>query len=321
MPYDPNKHHRRSIRLKGYDYTQPGYHFITICVQDRRYLFGQISNGKMKLNDAGRMVKKWYYELENKFRDKKCHQMVIMPNHFHCIIENVTPIGADRSVCPYKTNDKTILNKQNILGQQTILKEQTILGEQNILGQQTILNEQTILGEQTISGSQPGRGEQNILGQQTILNEQTILGGQTISGSQPGRGEQIILGQQTILNEQTILGEQNILGSQTILNEQTILGGQNILGSHTDRGEHLGSPLYRAVQWFKTMSTNEYIRGVKQNGWQPFNRKLWQRNYWEHIIRNEQSYQTISDYIINNPAKWNDDKFYTQWPGNTQKII
>jgi len=226
MPYDPNKHHRRSIRLKGYDYTQPGYHFITICVQDRRYLFGQISNGKMKLNDAGWMVKKWYYELENKFRDKKCHQMVIMPNHFHCIIENVTPIGADRSVCPYKTNDKTILNKQNILGQQTILKEQTILGEQNILG------------------------------------------------------------------------------SQTILNEQTILGGQNILGSHTDRGEHLGSPLYRAVQWFKTMSTNEYIRGVKQNGWEPFNRKLWQRNYWDHIIRDERSYHTISNYIINNPKNW-----------------
>ena len=45
-------------------------------------------------------------------------------------------------------------------------------------------------------------------------------------------------------------------------------------------------------------------------GWTPFNGKLWQRNYWEHIIRNEKSYQTISDYIINNPAKWINDKFY-----------
>jgi hypothetical protein len=75
-------------------------------------------------------------------------------------------------------------------------------------------------------------------------------------------------------------------------------------------GEHMGSPLHGIVQWFKTMSTNEYIRGVKTLGWKPFNGKLLQRNYYEHIIRNEKSYQTIADYIVNNPAKWEDDKFY-----------
>ncbi|MCO5260659.1 MAG: hypothetical protein M9916_10990 [Crocinitomicaceae bacterium] len=58
------------------------------------------------------------------------------------------------------------------------------------------------------------------------------------------------------------------------------------------------------------MSTNEYIRGVKNLGWEPFNGKLWQRNYWEHIIRNEQSYHRISEYIINNPTKWINDKFH-----------
>ena len=73
-------------------------------------------------------------------------------------------------------------------------------------------------------------------------------------------------------------------------------------------GEHIGSPLHLVVQWFKTMTTNEYIRGVKNLDWEPFHGKLWQRNYWEHIIRNEQSYQRISNYIINNPAKWDSDK-------------
>lgn len=63
---------------------------------------------------------------------------------------------------------------------------------------------------------------------------------------------------------------------------------------------------------FKSITTVEYIRGVKTLGWQPFNGKLWQRNYHEHIIRDEQSYKRISEYIINNPAKWNDDKFYTK---------
>ena len=55
------------------------------------------------------------------------------------------------------------------------------------------------------------------------------------------------------------------------------------------------------------MSTNEYIRNVKNNHWPRFDGKLWQRNYWEHIIRDEKSYLTISEYIINNPKNWGDD--------------
>src|SRR5665647_972744 len=122
MPNHPENHHRRSIRLKGYDYSQEGLYFITICVQDRECLFGDIvvvaslrgcpeydingcpeseingfpnsesgKNGckQMILNDAGIMVERWYRELENKYPDKRCHEMVIMPNHFHCIIENM----------------------------------------------------------------------------------------------------------------------------------------------------------------------------------------------------------------------------------------
>lgn len=62
---------------------------------------------------------------------------------------------------------------------------------------------------------------------------------------------------------------------------------------------------------FKSITTVEYIRGVKNLGWPPFDGKLWQRNYYEHIIRNESSYQTIAEYIVNNPAKWQEDKFYS----------
>jgi len=58
------------------------------------------------------------------------------------------------------------------------------------------------------------------------------------------------------------------------------------------------------------MSTNEYIRGVKQRGWKPFSGKLWQRNYWEHIIRNESELNRIREYIGDNPAKWELDKLF-----------
>ncbi|HED38745.1 MAG TPA: hypothetical protein ENI76_10965, partial [Ignavibacteria bacterium] len=87
MKYDPAKHHRCSIRLKGYDYSSPGFYFITICVQNRQCLFGEIIDEKMILSDAGKMVEKWYFELGNKYTNVKCREHIVMPDHFHCIIE------------------------------------------------------------------------------------------------------------------------------------------------------------------------------------------------------------------------------------------
>ncbi|MBK8807561.1 MAG: transposase [Bacteroidales bacterium] len=63
----------------------------------------------------------------------------------------------------------------------------------------------------------------------------------------------------------------------------------------------LYAPISNVINWYKTMTTNEYIRGVKNEGWQMFNKKLWQRNYHEHIIRNEKSYSKILEYINTNP--------------------
>ncbi len=76
----------------------------------------------------------------------------------------------------------------------------------------------------------------------------------------------------------------------------------------TNRGAHVGAPLPAIVQWFKTMTTNEYIRGVKQLGWTAFAGRLWQRNYYEHIIRNEESLNRIRQYILDNPAQWAFDR-------------
>ena len=73
-------------------------------------------------------------------------------------------------------------------------------------------------------------------------------------------------------------------------------------------GEHIGSPLHRVVQWFKTTTTNDYIRGIKQNHWTPFHGCLWQRNYYEHIIRNDESLNRIREYILTNPKQWELDR-------------
>ncbi len=76
-------------------------------------------------------------------------------------------------------------------------------------------------------------------------------------------------------------------------------------------GENMVSPLqYRLgqyISWFKRMTTNQYIQNVKNNNWRPFNKRLWQRNYHDHIIRNDKSLNNIRQYIQTNPATWDKD--------------
>ena len=85
-----------------------------------------------------------------------------------------------------------------------------------------------------------------------------------------------------------------------------------ILGNHRGLGNHGGVPLRRrwglslpdVVHRFKTMTTKRYIDGVKQHGWPRFNGKLWQRNYHEHIVRDDNESHRIREYIADNPKKW-----------------
>jgi REP element-mobilizing transposase RayT len=66
--------------------------------------------------------------------------------------------------------------------------------------------------------------------------------------------------------------------------------------------------LFRIIQWFKTITTNAYIKGVKNNQFPPFDKRIWQRSYYDHIIRNEHSLFRIRKYIKNNPINWQNDK-------------
>lgn len=84
--YNPQIHHRRSIRLSGYDYTQAGRYFITICTYNRQNMFCEIVNGEMALNEYGRIVAACWQELARHFPNITLGEWVIMPNHVHGII-------------------------------------------------------------------------------------------------------------------------------------------------------------------------------------------------------------------------------------------
>ena len=94
MRFDPEKHHRRSIRLPEYDYAGPGAYFVTICTQGRVCLFGEVVNHTMVPNDAGRMLQTAWDELPDRFPGVDIDAFVVMPNHIHGIIALTAPVGA-----------------------------------------------------------------------------------------------------------------------------------------------------------------------------------------------------------------------------------
>lgn len=157
---------RHSIRLEGYDYSQNGAYFITLCTQNKSCLFGNIVYAKMILNDAGRMIKTIWDEIQLYYPGIETGEFIIMPNHIHGIINLVGPAPTKKLSLP------------------------------DVIGR------------------------------------------------------------------------------------------------------------------FKTMTTNKYICGVKQNGWHQFSQKLWQRNYHEHIIRDANESDRIQQYITDNPEHWENDKNY-----------
>ena len=99
MSYDSFKHHRRSIRLKDYDYSQSGAYFITCCVNSQICLFGKIKHDKIHLNDAGIMIKKVWMELSENYPGIETDAFVVMPNHFHGIVI-LNNVGAGPRACP-----------------------------------------------------------------------------------------------------------------------------------------------------------------------------------------------------------------------------
>jgi REP element-mobilizing transposase RayT len=221
VKYDPTKHHRRSIRLKGYDYTAAGAYFITICTYQRECLFGEIVNGVMQLNTFGLCVQACWQSLPDHFQKLQLDAFVVMPNHLHGIL---------------------LLDGD--------------LGKGEAFGQ-------------NIRQSNP-----NFSPNASSLQDGNL-----------GKGEAF---------------------------------GQNIRQSNPNFSPN-ASPLQprgtqprsvgAIIQNFKSVSTRKINRMHQRNG-----RTIWQRNYYEHIIRNESAFQTICQYIQNNPLSWELDKLHPDNP-------
>jgi len=97
--YNPEIHHRHSIRLPEYDYSDFGIYFVTICTYQRERVFGEILNRKMVLNNDGKIAEQYWLDIPNRFAHVELDKYVIMPNHVHGIIKIVRDFGNVGAQC------------------------------------------------------------------------------------------------------------------------------------------------------------------------------------------------------------------------------
>lgn len=97
MPYDPDKHHRRSVRLAGYDYSQAGAYFVTIVARGRECLFGDVVGAEMRVNEYGEIARACWLATITHFPDIELDEFIVMPNHIHGIIAIVGATHASPS--------------------------------------------------------------------------------------------------------------------------------------------------------------------------------------------------------------------------------
>ena len=94
MKYNPQDHNRQSIRLKGYDYSQSGAYFITICTYKKQCWLGEIHQGEMVFNQIGKIVAQEWLKSSEIRQEIELDQWIIMPNHLHGIVWIKNPVGA-----------------------------------------------------------------------------------------------------------------------------------------------------------------------------------------------------------------------------------
>jgi putative transposase len=181
MTDTPATHHRRSIRLRGYDYSQAGAYFITICTHNRECLFGEIVDGEMRLRPFGRIVTEQWNDIPSRFPVVAPDAFTVMPNHIHGII--------------------------------------------------------------------------------------------------------VIVG-------------------------APLAGAQSMTGGYTRATARVAPTTGDIIGAYKSLCVHHCLKWINLNASTLILGQLWQRNYWEHIIRNETELNRIREYIRNNPAQWESDRLY-----------
>lgn len=230
--YDPAIHHRRSIRLKGYNYTQPGAYYVTIClhVKDSQ-LLGKVVKGKVQVSRYGEIVWKCWNQLPRHYSNVKLDEFIVMPNHVHGVIWLVGP-------------------------------------------------------EECVGKGGVGAGLQN-------SHAKDVKPARTIDDGHDARDAHDA--HDLDIPDCVYDGDDSKEGDR-----RGIMAGVVRKPSVVKR-----YPLPEIIRGFKTFSARRIneLRGIAGV-------PVWQRNYWENIVRNEDELRRIREYIVMNPRRWEKQKLF-----------
>ncbi|MCL5962645.1 MAG: hypothetical protein M1358_25600 [Chloroflexi bacterium] len=259
--------HRRSIRLKGFDYTQPGAYFVTICSLNRECLLGEIVNGEMQISECGFIVRKTWENLPQHYINVALDAFVVMPNHVHGIIvllDEPNPVGAGLKPAP---------------GDGALDKGAGLKPAPTSNGPLD-----------TAAGSKPAPTDDG----STALAKGNPRG---LSNDYPPYLARHHLAASTITgtNRLTAIVGAGLKPAPTTYDLTGAAETESAI-----RGEAVGRhglpEIVRAFKTFSARRVNEY----RQSAGVP----VWQRNYYEHVIRNDQALDRIREYIQSNPLRW-----------------
>ena len=306
MHYNPKIHNRKSVRFNGYDYSQKGAYFITICCKDRECLFGEIKNREMILNANGIIAYNEWLQTSKIRPNVELDVFVIMPNHIHgIVIINNHAIDDGRGVL--HTPGLLMNNRGN--------KPDVLHAPGSVLGTpgSALHASNSVLGTSGSVLYAPG----SVLHAPGLLindrgNKPDVL---QAPGSGSGTSASVLGTSGSVLGtSDSIKGVCNTPLQKTV--------GRDLGVCDTSLQKTVGRDLgvYNTPLRSPSNTIGAIVRGYKSAVTKQINilgsgnynqsTTVWQRNYHDHIIRNEQSYQHISNYIINNPAKWDVDTFH-----------
>ena len=270
---------RRAMRLRSYDYSQPGAYFVSICAQHRKCLFGTIIDGQMRLNEIGEIVVECWSRIPQHFPSVELGEYVIMPNHIHGIIAS-NIVGA-RSPRPIEAEHST----PPTVGARS---PRPIEAEHSTPPTVGARSPRPIEAEHSTPPTVGARSPRPIEAEHSTPP--------TVGARSP----------------RPIEAEHSTPPTVGARSPRPIEAGHSTpptVGARSPRPLDNSPSLGKIVAYFKYQSTKH----INQHHNTPGTR-IWQRNYYDHVIRDDTDLQRIRQYIQDNPMKWALDQLHPDNP-------
>ena len=268
-----NKYRIDTVRLKWWDYRRNAAYFVTICTQNREHYFGEIKNGKMNLTEIGKIAHNYWQKIPHHYPFVILGEYVVMPNHVHGIIIINKPVSET-----VETHDGASHNKN---------KKQKIVETHSNASKINTANTGNNTNVETHDGASDGASHINPAKIDNDVNIETHDYASKIKSD--------------IINKNKIVETQNFASlppQSPPLPYKTTNQPDKPVNKFGPQSRNLASIIrgYKsAVKKYATLHGIDFA---------------WQSRYYDHIIRDEQSFLRISEYIKNNPLNWREDKYF-----------